>query len=235
MNSNETTYLVAGHKKWNRDHFDKIVSRYPGHWLFVDQKSQLTDEYLHEINPRYIFFLHWSYIVPETIFKKYECVCFHMTDVPYGRGGSPLQNLIIRGHQKTMLTTLRMSEKLDEGPVYLKKELILSGSAEEIYMRASRLSCRIIEELIAKNIKPVPQQGEPVLFKRRTPTESRIPRGLDLDALHDFIRMLDADGYPPPYMDVGGYRLKFSRSARYHGNIKADVTIEKIIENGDGK
>ncbi len=31
---------------------------------------------------------------------KFECVCFHMTDVPYGRGGSPLQNLIIREPQE---------------------------------------------------------------------------------------------------------------------------------------
>lgn len=232
---NETTYLVAGHKKWNREHFDQIVSRYPGNWLFIDQKKQLTDTYLQELAPRYIFFLHWSYIVPASIIESYECVCFHMADVPYGRGGSPLQNLIIRGHQKTMLTALRMSEKLDEGPVYFKKELVLSGSAEDIYIRASRLSCQMVKELISKPLVPTPQKGAPVLFKRRTQEESRIPASLDLDALNDFIRMLDADGYPKAFVDINGYRLTFSRAARYHGEVRSDVSIELISKDGENK
>ena len=34
--------------------------------------------------------------VPEEIYNNFECVIFHMTDVPFA-GGSPLQNLITRG------------------------------------------------------------------------------------------------------------------------------------------
>lgn len=32
---------------------------------------------------------------------------FHMTNFPYGRGGSPLQNLMKRGHHTTTITALR--------------------------------------------------------------------------------------------------------------------------------
>ncbi len=56
-----------------------------------------------------------------------------MTDLPYGRGGSPLQNLIQRGHTSTMLTALRCGAGLDTGDVYLKQPLSLHGSAEEIF------------------------------------------------------------------------------------------------------
>ena len=44
-----------------------------------------------------------------------------MTDLPYGRGGSPLQNLIINGHKETMMSALRCVQELDAGPIYLKK------------------------------------------------------------------------------------------------------------------
>lgn len=67
-------------------------------------------------------------MVPEAVLIAAECVCFHMTDVPYGRGGSPLQNLIVRKHKKTKLTALKMTEEIDAGPVYCKRELSLDGS-----------------------------------------------------------------------------------------------------------
>jgi methionyl-tRNA formyltransferase len=54
--------------------------------------------------------------------------------LPYGRGGSPLQNLIDLGHKDTFVSALKMTEELDAGAIYLKKPLSLEGLAEEIYM-----------------------------------------------------------------------------------------------------
>ena len=50
---------------------------------------------------------HWSQLIPESICGPWPTVIFHMTDLPYGRGGSPLQNLIQRGHSSTMLAAQR--------------------------------------------------------------------------------------------------------------------------------
>ena len=97
-------YLVCTIKSWNIDAFKERTPDFPGNWHLMSDKDELAMDKLKEINPRYIFFPHWSWIVPEDILNAYECVCFHMTDVPYGRGGSPLQNLIIRGHKDTKLT-----------------------------------------------------------------------------------------------------------------------------------
>ncbi|MEZ5300570.1 MAG: hypothetical protein R3F11_07915 [Verrucomicrobiales bacterium] len=44
-----------------------------------------------DYDPRMIFFLHWSHKVPAELLDRYECVCFHMTDVLMGAAGSPLQ------------------------------------------------------------------------------------------------------------------------------------------------
>ena len=59
--------------------------------------AELTRAALEQAKPRYVFFPHWSHIIPEDIHGAFECVIFHMTDLPFGRGGSPLQNLIARG------------------------------------------------------------------------------------------------------------------------------------------
>ena len=157
-----------------------------------------------------------------------------MTDVPYGRGGSPLQNLIQKGHRETRLTALRMVEEMDAGPVYMKMPLSLEGSAEEIYLRAGQLSAEMISEIITKDLEPFPQVGVPTIFERRLPSQSKIPDNCrDLQALHDFIRMLDADGYPPAFIEFAGFRFEFSRSALADGKVTADVRVKMLPRTAD--
>ena len=223
-----TAYIVAGTKKWNRQVFEEIIWQFEGEWHFVDRPSQLSPDLLEYVNPRYLFFLHWSWIVPPTIFESYECVCFHMTDVPYGRGGSPLQNLIVRGHKETVVSALQMVDRLDAGPVYIKEYLSLAGSAEQIYIRASKQSAYMIREIIENNPVPQTQKGEVTVFKRRVPRESRIPGLENLDRLYDFIRMLDADGYPQAFFEFYGFRFEFSGAELGTDEVLANVTITKI-------
>ena len=227
-------YLVAGCKPWSRRAYDESLAKLPGDWRFVGMREELTSEFVSTLAPRYIFFLHWSWKVPAEIFEPIECVCFHMADVPYGRGGSPLQNLILRGHRETKLTALRMTSEVDAGPVYFKESLSLEGNAEEIYLRASRLAAAMVKRVIQEEPVPLPQEGEVVSFNRRKPTDSRIEIAASLEDLHDFIRMLDADGYPAAFLDYGGFRFEFSRAALYDGRMAADVKITKIADEGAG-
>lgn len=225
------SYVVAGSMPWNRRNFDEVISKNPGRWYFVDSRDQLTVDGVKELKPRYLFFLHWSWKVPDEIVDNCECVCFHMTDVPYGRGGSPLQNLIIRGHHSTKLSALRMTRDFDAGPVYLKRDLSLEGSAEEIYLRANYLAAQMIEFMIRESPAPVDQTGEVVVFKRRKPEESEIPDVTSPSTLYDFIRMLDAEGYPRAFIDHKGFRYEFSRVNLHEGRLDAHVVITSIEEN----
>jgi methionyl-tRNA formyltransferase len=200
-------------------------------WTFVRNPGELLEAVASDPVPRYVFLVHWSWRVPAEVLEKTECVGFHMTDVPYGRGGSPLQNLIVRGHRATVLTALRMVEDLDAGPVYLKEPLSLEGLAEEIYLRAGRLCGQMIARIVDDAIVPAPQTGPSTVFPRRKPEDSAIPPRRDLLELHDFLRMLDADGYPRPYLVHEGFVYRFSRPALYDGRIMADVTITPV---GDG-
>lgn len=218
-------YVVAGQKPWNRTVFEEELASAPGRWHFLADQTELTEAHLAQLDPEFVFFLHWSRIVPAAIFERWTCVVFHMTDVPYGRGGSPLQNLIVRGHRTTKLSAIRMRAGVDAGPVYLKEDLSLEGGAEEIFIRASRQAARMILRILAERPEPQPQSGEPTVFRRRAPVESEIPSLTSLDELFDFLRMLDADGYPRAFIQRDGFRYEFSRPARYHGRVVADVTI----------
>ncbi len=138
--------------------FEQIFGGALSNWHFADNVEEL--ENLNAVHDyRYIFFLHWSEKVPNQLLYEHECVCFHMTDVPYGRGGSPLQNLIERGHRETTLSALRMTEQFDAGPVYLKKALSLKGGPQrrftcELQSYHSTWPVRFLEHTLYQSNKP---------------------------------------------------------------------------------
>ena len=220
------SFIVASTREWSLKYFNQFSKKQKGNWFFTSKPSEL-DMLLSEISPRYIFFPHWNWIVPHDITNKYECVCFHMTDLPFGRGGSPLQNLILEGHDKTMLSSLRMEKSLDTGPIYYKKSLSLHGSAYDIYKRAERLCWNMIADFINNNPSPLVQEGEITNFMRRTPEQSQIPEGLSLKETYNYIRMLDAPGYPKAFFKMNGYRIEFERSEYLNGMLSAKVNFFK--------
>jgi methionyl-tRNA formyltransferase len=223
-------YVVATVKPWNLTAFERKRSSLPGQWHLIGNERDLTLARLDMLSPRYVFLPHWSWRVPAEIVKKYECVCFHMADVPYGRGGSPLQNLIIRGHADTKLTALRMTDEIDAGPVYMKRLLSLAGSAQQIFERAADLAFTMIDEIVRANPEPKPQSGPVTLFRRRTPGQSELPREASLQSIYDFIRMLDAETYPRAFLDHGKYRLSFSDAHLSEGGLTAKVSVSERSE-----
>lgn len=221
--------LIVSEKSWNKELVSYLQSTMPQYAFYlISQKEDFTVERIGSISPVKIFIPHWSYIIPSAIFERYECIVFHMTDLPYGRGGSPLQNLIVRGLTATKLSALRVEVGLDTGPVYLKMDLSLSGTAEEIFVRVNKLVGKMIVEIIQNNLQLVPQEGDPVVFKRRKPEQSDMSGLEKLEEIFDYIRMLDADGYPHAYIEKGEFRYEFTRaSIKADGSIVADVKITK--------
>ncbi|MFH1421624.1 MAG: formyltransferase family protein [Planctomycetota bacterium] len=226
---NNQVYVVATIRPWNIKVYSEIIRHYPGQWHLITKPEDLTVEKIKSLSPKYLFFPHWSHIVPVEILNLTDCICFHEADLPYGRGGSPIQNLIARGHRETVISAIKMVNELDAGPVYLKEPLSLEGLAEEIFIRASYIVADMIKKIIEKCPEPKEQTGEPVIFKRRTPKQSEIPVKLDnLSELFDHIRMLDAEGYPAAYIENGNFKYEISRPVLKTDGVVADVRITKI-------
>lgn len=222
---NKKVYVLATSRRWNEGMAARLAARTGQEFVLMTSKEELTPENLVSLDPEFIFFPHWSYRIDASVFNRFPSVIFHMTDLPFGRGGSPLQNLIARGIYETKISALRCVEEMDGGPIYLKKPLSLHGSAEEIFLRASKIIEEMVVEMLEKNPTPVAQQGEPTSFKRRKPEESNLAPASSLDQIFDMIRMLDAEGYPKAFLEFGPFRLEFTRAARKEDQVIADVRI----------
>jgi methionyl-tRNA formyltransferase len=224
-------YVIASCKEWHRPAFEKVAAKESGRWHYVATVQEL-ERTIADAKPRYIFFLHWNWFVPATITDQFECICFHMTDVPYGRGGSPLQNLIEAGNTETKVSALRMSDEMDAGPVYDKRPMELAGRAEEIYLQAGKLCWEMIRRIIADEPRAHPQSGEATIFKRRRPEQSVLPTGGSLQKIYDHIRMLDAPTYPLAYVKHGEFHLALSHARIVGNEIHASVVIRQDNKTG---
>ena len=225
--------LLLSSRPWNSALGERLSRQLDRPVECITEPAKLTSESVALIDPQWIFVPHWSHWIPESIWGSWPTVIFHMTDLPYGRGGSPLQNLIQRGHNSTMLTALRCGFELDAGDIYLKQPLSLHGSAEEIFLRADGLIEHMIKQIVREEPVAFPQQGEPVLFSRRSPAQSNLancPEG-DTNAWYDHIRMLDAEAYPNAFLEIHGMRLELRRVSQRSDGLHADVRIIPIASH----
>lgn len=217
-------YMAAGIRPWNRIIFDTRLRHLKGSWTLITSPEEL--ERVYEIQPRYIFFLHWSERVPEDIVENFECVCFHPAHLPFGRGGTPIQNLIMNGFTETKLTAFKMTNELDAGPIYLQFPLSLEGPLHQIFAREMSVAADMVFEIVRYEPKPVEQEGEPTYFRRRKPEESKIECNTSQE-LYDHIRMLDAEGYSKAFLEDSFFTYEFSNAELHNGKVIAKVSITK--------
>lgn len=218
-------YILLTGKEWHKVLFENLSARPNEAWHLISDKAGFNTGELKKIAAKKIFIPHWSYTIPPEIYDNYECIVFHMTDLPYGRGGSPLQNLITRGKKETKITALKVTAGLDTGDIYNKKELNLDGSAAEIFSRSVPLIQEMIEEIIESKLVASPQEGEAEVFKRRTPAEGNITNITNLDKIYDYIRMLDADTYPKAFIENDKIKIEFFNAKKNDNEIVAHVRI----------
>ena len=217
-------FIIATKKPWHKSSFLKIKNK---KFKLINNYKDLNMKQLKMMRPKIIFFPHWSKKVPDKIINNYTCICFHETDLPYGRGGSPIQNLIIRNKKKTMISALIMNNKIDAGNIICKKLLNLNGSAKSIFENSSKIIFQMIKDISKiKKIKSVKQKGKVTNFKRLENNSKIISDCKNLNSLYNHIRMLDAPTYKKAYVQFKNIKITLSNAIKTNKNIKAQALIE---------
>mgnify|MGYP003347168232 CR=1 FL=1 len=218
------TYVICAYRKFALDLYSQLARKYK--FVLISDKQKLTYKNIKKINPKIIFFPDWSWIVPTEIVTNYKCVCFHESNLPKFRGGSPIQNQILRGIKKTKTTAFIMTDKLDAGDILLQQDLSLSGSISDIFSRMQKNDYEMIIKIIAGKYEVKKQKSVTTIYKRRIPEESEL-KHLDYNYkyLYNFIRML-ADPYPNAFVRIGKRKIIF-KTVKHTGK-KLEFTGEIV-------
>jgi methionyl-tRNA formyltransferase len=215
-------FLIVGNRPWCNKVFNSLKIK-DCKFYFYKNENQFNLKNIKKIRPEKIFILHWNFFVPKKIYQNYECIVFHMTDLPFGKGGSPLQNLIMRGYKHSKLSSIKCAEKIDSGPIYLKKKYSLSGTATEIFARIGKISILMIKSIIKNTIVPKKQKGKSITFKRRTLSQNDLSNAKNITEVYNMIRMLDGELYPKAYLNFGKFKIMFNKA-----NLKNNKLISQV-------
>ncbi len=217
-------YVICAHRDYGINLYHNLKRNFD--FTLIKSKNDLKFNYIKKINPEIIFFPDWSWKVPEKIVNNFLCICFHEAPLPKFRGGSPIQNQIIRGITKTKTTAFIMNEQIDAGDIISQKTLSLEGSIQEIFSRMYENDYNLIHKIIAGKYKRKKQSGKPSTYSRRKPEDSEL-KSLNYSKkyIYNFIRMLE-DPYPNAFMRVGKHKLIFKKAIYKNKKLSVEMNIE---------
>ena len=194
-------YLIS--RKWSADILDQIIEKKKFLNLkikvFVTQKKFITKKIhdycnvsiikeknlikniksIKKFNPKIIFAYGWSGYINKELRDICNCLILHPSELPKFRGGSPIQNQLVRNINKSAITILLASDKIDSGDILFQKKILLNGYLDDIHNRIVKMGVSGTEKIL-KNIQKnqiiyyEQDHKKATTFKRRTPAMSEI-------------------------------------------------------------
>jgi methionyl-tRNA formyltransferase len=117
----------------------------------------------------------YGHILPKSFLEApvLGCINIHGSLLPRWRGAAPIHRAILAGDADTGVTTMRMDEGLDTGPMLLAERTPISAAdtAQSVHDRLADLGARLIvstlDAVVAKSIEPVAQPKEGVTYAHK--------------------------------------------------------------------
>lgn len=149
------------------------------------------------------FYLGYGRIVKKDLLAKYRNnLVVHESDLPYGKGWSPLTWQILQGKNRIPAVLMEAVEKVDSGPIYRKIWMEFNGDEllnelREKQAEATINLCRnFVDHYPASAREGAPQQGEESFFPRRRPEDNELNPQESLAQQFNPLRVADPLRYP---------------------------------------
>jgi len=191
------TILTDNSKSWFIPYGKILESKLYGlghEVLFVNSKKQIETGDI-------CFLLSCSRIVEqEYLNRNNHNIVVHASDLPEGKGFSPLQWQILEGKDEITLTLFEAADDVDAGPYYIKDEVRYHGT--ELYSELrEKLALKIIEMCVEyingyKTMKPKKQYGEESFYRKRRKEDDEIDPYDTIENQFNHFRIADNDNYP---------------------------------------
>lgn len=128
--------------------------------------------------------------------KKYKNkFIIHESNLPNGRGFSPIKNQILKKIYKIKCCLIECIDKIDGGDIYEKDYLIVNKNDlyDDIRLKQFKITIKLINKLLKKypNIKGKKQIGKPSYFKRLNEKSDQIDISKNIVSLFDLLRSTD--------------------------------------------
>lgn len=155
-----------------------------------------------------LFLLGCTSIVSSEILQRNKHnLVIHESDLPKGRGWSPVSWQVLEGKNKIPVVLFEATEMLDAGPIYLKDYIELDGKEllTEIKQKQGEKTTELIYKFLKKwpNINGKPQVGEPSYYPKRTEKDDILDSEKTIIENFNHLRIVDNEKYPARFKFKG--------------------------------
>ena len=149
------------------------------------------------------FCLGFGRLLPETVRARFHhTLVVHESDLPRGKGWSPLTWQILDGADRIPVTLIEAADKVDSGTIYAQRWVEFEGHELVDELRAAqaeatRVLCReFVDDYPASAERGREQRGEESFYPRRGPEDSRLDPERPLAEQFELLRVVDNGCYP---------------------------------------
>ena len=160
-----------------------------------------------------LFLISCSEIVSKQIRDRYrQCFVIHASELPKGRGWSPLVWQILEGKEIIYISLIEADDPVDSGKVwrkecvYFAKHLDFEEICRELFMSEIRLVDYAVEA-VAAGQSGEELVGEATCYTKRHQEDSRIDIDKPIREQFNLLRVADPTRYPT-FFDFMGYRYQ---------------------------
>lgn len=162
--------------------------------VIVDDKADLR-------GGDFLFLISCHQIVRTEVRERYRhTLVIHASDLPRGRGWSPMAWDILNGAEDITVSLLSAEDGVDCGPIWQKRRFAVDGSEllSELNERLFEVELELMDWALdnCDSTVPAPQKGEVSAWPKRTPADSEVDPTLPLTESFDIIRMADPERFP---------------------------------------
>ena len=166
------------------------------------------------------FFLSFQEVVNRDILHRNKNnLVVHQSELPKGKGMSPLAWQIIEGNDDIPITLFEAVEALDAGQIYYQENMQFNGTEllDELREMQADATFRLCDKFIKEYPEVVEnardQVGEESFYRKRTPLDSEIDIHKSLSEQFNLLRTVDNDQYPAFFIYRGcRYNLRIEKS-----------------------
>ena len=191
--------VCADSESWINPHIARMLSK----WLNDGHTVTWTSDAALLSPGDLCFFLSYGRIVDgRTLGLHHHNLVVHASDLPKGRGWSPMTWQVLEGRREIPVTLFEAAEAVDSGPIFDQCWLQTSGLEliDELREALGRATTELCERFVAEYPESAstsrPQQGQPTFYAKRRPRDSRIDIDRTLREQINLLRIADPERYP---------------------------------------
>lgn len=149
-----------------------------------------------------LFILSYHKIIEKKYLKKNKHnIVIHASDLPAGKGWSPMFWQILQGKNSIVFSMFEASNGIDNGAIYMKKTLELTGL--ELNIRLRKKQAYFIQNMCLEFLNnyekykiPTKQNGKESFYPKRSVKDSELDITKSLEASFNLLRIVNNEEYP---------------------------------------